>query len=174
MVIASVPLFAELSANQVVALIVVALGVGALVLISLAGIMAPAWASVNKLRLETALKQQMLERGLSAEEIVAVWGCPARESTSVDLPCASEVVVDCDGDWCPALILKCEGDRFFVHHVGHDMSDNEWVAGDRLRFPASSKDRCGSPWDWAMAAGFSQANPWCNNKAKPAPAESDI
>ena len=142
-----VPLIAAMSSTQQVALAIVGMGVGFLTLVSLAGIIIPGWVSVCKLRMETALKQQMVERGMSADEIVAVLSGPVPSTNTIDLPCASEVVVESEGEWSPALILKRADDRYFVHYVGHDLSDNEWVSGARVRFPESARREEGSPWD---------------------------
>jgi hypothetical protein len=79
MLIESLPIFAELSSVQVFTLWIVALGVAFLTVVSLAGIIVPAWVGIHKARLETALKQQMLERGMSAEEIVRVLNAPQKD-----------------------------------------------------------------------------------------------
>jgi hypothetical protein len=52
----------EFSPSQVLALWHTAMWIGALVLISLVGVGAGAWTNVNRVRLEHALKQQMLDR----------------------------------------------------------------------------------------------------------------
>jgi hypothetical protein len=174
MLLESLPVLAEFSPAQVLALLIVAMGVAFLILVSLAGIIVPAWANVHKARLETALKQQMLERGMSAEEIVSVLNSRQRHPSGLDYPCASEVVVEHDGEWNPSLILKRDGERYLIHYVGTDMSDNEWVTGDRVRFPAATKDTCGSPWDWAASAGAFDASRWCANKSKPAPVDAEL
>lgn len=54
----------------VIALVVIGCGTG--VLISLAGITASVINSVHRRRIEESLKQDMLDRGMSAEEIVKV------------------------------------------------------------------------------------------------------
>ena len=92
----------------------------------------------------------------------------------MDLDEISPSIVERDGEWCPCLILKREGDRFFVHQVGTEMSDNEWVSNDRVRFPASSRDEGGSPWDWTFPAGAFDANHWCANKSKAAPVDAEL
>ena len=112
-------------------------------LIAIVGFWAGAWWKVNKLRLETALKQQMVDRGMSADDIVTVLSRSKPSEAGTELPCASEVVVQSDGEWHTGLILKREGERYYVHFVGTDMSDNEWVTSDRVRFPASPEGRCG-------------------------------
>jgi hypothetical protein len=80
----------------------------------------------------------MLERGMSAVEIAQVLNRSTPGRNAVEYPCASEVAVNWEGDWYDALVLRREDDRFYIHYVGHDMSENEWVTADRVRFPASS------------------------------------
>jgi hypothetical protein len=167
------PVLSSLSPSQVVALAIVAMGVGFVTLVSLTGIIVPAWAGLKKLRLETALKQQMLERGMSAEEIVAVLNGPTRNKTAVDYPCASEVVVESDGEWTPGLILQRQGDRLYVHYVGCEMSDNEWVGSERVRFPASSQAQGGWTWDGAVPAGFFDKSQWCP-QSKKTPVDAEV
>ena len=169
-----VPIIAALSPTQYVILAIVGMGVGFVTLVSLAGIIVPAWASVCKLRLETALKQQMVDRGMSADEILTVLSGPAPSTNTIDLPCASEVVVESEGEWSPALILKRGDDRYFVHYVGYDLSDNEWVPGARVRFPDSSTRQEGSPWDGMIPAGAFAENSWCNKRTKPAPVDQEL
>jgi hypothetical protein len=169
-----VPILAEFSSSQVVALATVGMGVGFLVLVSLAGIVVPAWASVSRFRMETALKQQMLERGMSAEEILSILSTPESGTNTINYPCASEVVIEGDEEWQPGLILRREGDRYYVHYVGGEMSENEWVPSARIRFPRSSKTPCGSPWDWNDPSKAFGAGSWCDNKSKPAPVEQEI
>jgi hypothetical protein len=169
-----VPDIAAMSSAQYLALAIVAMGVGFLTLVSLAGIIVPAWASVCKSRMETALKQQMVERGMSADEILTVLSGPVPSTNIVNLPAASEVVVEWNGDWCPALVLKREDDRYFVHYVGHDLSDNEWVSGARVRFPESSRHQEGSPWDGMFPAGVFGEKSWCNKSTKPAGVNQEL
>jgi hypothetical protein len=170
----SVPVLAEFSPEQLTALWIVGMGVTFLILVSLAGIIVPVWASVHKARLETALKQQMLERGMSAEEILQVLNGREQDPSRADYPCASEVIVEQAGEWNPSLILRRQGERYLVHYVGTDMSENEWVTSDRVRFPAGTKDPCGSPWDWAASAGAFDASRWCANRSKPAPVDAEL
>ncbi len=65
-------------------------------------------------------------------------------------PCASEVVVEREGEWQPALVLRRSGDRCLIHTcAGYgyaDMSENEWVDAGRVRFPASSDGTGADPW----------------------------
>lgn len=170
------PIMDGLNPSQVTAIAIVGMGVFVFMVVALAGILATNWASVTKARLETALKQQMIERGMSAEEIIKILSVPSSTPPTqiVDYPCASEVVVDCDGDFCPALILKREDDRYFVHYVGHDLSDNEWVPGARIRFPRSSEQHWESSWDRTGAAeGFGENHGFANGK-KPVSVDREI
>ena len=85
-------------------------------LIALAGIWAGAWTKVNRLRLETALKQQMIDRGMSAEDIVtSSSGLESERGKSIELSLcqrgrrrARRRVAD------RHCILKREGDRYYV------------------------------------------------------------
>ena len=99
-----------------------------------------AWRAVRECEADRSLKAQMLDRGFSAEEIARVINAGG-DSEGTDLPSPAEVVVKwTDGEWYPALILKEDEDRFWVHYVGHDMSSNEWVSVDRIRFPAPPRE----------------------------------
>jgi hypothetical protein len=136
------------------------------------------WAKVS--RQEMVLKQQMVERGMTAVEILAVLSGtePQEESRehAVNLPCASEVVVDIDGEWQTGLILKRDEGRYFVHVVGTEMSENQWVTGDRVRFPAPSDPRCDKAEDRSFPSGFARMASGCGNgaKAKPVCVDQEI
>src|SRR5262249_24575646 len=69
-----VTLLAQASANpQMDTGLVIFMGVlGATFIIVLAGIVAGTWTQIHRLRHEGALKQKMIDRGMSAEDIVAV------------------------------------------------------------------------------------------------------
>ena len=154
----------------------VAAGVGLLILFLLIGVtplvwvIATAWEGMAKLRLKAvlkqqviALKQQMIERGMTADEIVQVLGPPCEalddlseeeddEAGVVSGPYAGEVVVEregYEGSWHSALVLRRSGDRYLVHtcpgYEGCELPGNEWVKADRVRFPASSSGQDGSP-----------------------------
>ncbi|HZW34535.1 MAG TPA: hypothetical protein VFF52_27675 [Isosphaeraceae bacterium] len=175
MLLESAWIFAAFSSVQVFSLWIVGMGVAVVTLVSLAGIIVPAWANVHKIRLETSLKKQMIERGMPAEQILQVLNGRRQDPSGlVDYPCASEVVVESEGEWNPSLILKRDGERYLIHYVGTDMSDNEWVTSDRVRFPAGTNDACGSPWDWLSAAGTLDASRWCAQKSKPAPVDVEL
>ncbi len=170
------PLFAQTSSSQSLLFQALVLVLCVPTIIAVVAIWAGAWTKVHRLQLDNALKQQMIERGMSAEEIVAVLTSRRPGNHGVEPPCASEVVVESDGEWHTGLILKHDGERFLVHYVGTDMSDNEWVSGDRVRVPASKDKHCGAPWDWTFPAGTFAASKWCGKaeQAKPAPVDVEI
>jgi hypothetical protein len=138
----------------------------------------PFWISYwhyNAGRQETALKRQMVDRGMSADEIIAILsgGKPPVEAPkggeeapegSVDLTYACEVVVKSDGEWHTGLILKRDAERYLVHYVGTEMSDNEWVTTDRLRVPVGKETAWGEPWDSTLPSD-PFANSRCSNGA---------
>jgi hypothetical protein len=163
------PLLASYTGSELLAMLIVA---GAI--ITLAGIVASVCGSIYKIRVETALKQQMVERGMPVDDMVRVLHTPASDPCKVGAgyPCASEAVVERDGEWSAALILKRDADRYFVHFVGQDMSENEWVSSDRLRFPASQVPS-NSPWEWMGGAGLDPGQ-WCSNHAKPARTDAEL
>jgi hypothetical protein len=111
------------------------------------------WTKAQGLRLDASLKQQMIDRGMSAADIVAVLTATSPGEDGIEPPCASEVVVESDGEWRTGLLLKCEEDRYLVHYVGTDMSENEWVTADRLRFPATSERLRCEARDWTFPVG---------------------
>ena len=37
-------------------------------------------------------------------------------------------MIERDEEWHPGFVLKRDGDRYFVHYVGGEMSENEWVS----------------------------------------------
>ncbi len=133
-----------------------------------------AWVKVTQQ--EIALKQQMVERGMSADEIIGVLSGAMPRKGVVDLPGACEVVVNIDGEWQPGLVLKSAGDQHFIHLVGTEMSDNQWVTSDRVRFPAQSDGRCGKAGDWSFLAEFARMASGCGNgqTAKPAGVDREI
>ena len=171
------PMFAALSsAQELKILLVLGILLSVPTLITVFAIWAGAWTKVHKLRLENALKQQMIDRGMSAEEIIAVLNGGGQGEEPIESPVASEVVAHIDDEWQTALVLRHEGDRYFVHVVGTDMSDNQWVTGDQVRFPAGSDGRCGSPPDWSFAGGGVRVNGLLQpaGHSKPAPVDQEI
>ncbi len=122
---------------------------------------------------------------MTADEIVRVLGPPseARDDLSeeedgaagvVNGLCAGEVIVDQEGEWHSALELRRSGDRYLIHtcpgYGAVEMSENEWVKADRVRFPASSSGQDGSPR--GSADPTFDAGSWCGHpKEEPVPAE---
>ncbi len=167
--------------------------------VPLVWVVASAWESVNKLRLKAglkqqviALKQQMIEKGMTADEIVRVLGPPSEalddlpeegkddEAGSVTEPCAGEVVVEQDGEWHSALVLRRNGDRYLIHTCpGYNTAvlsgDNiEWVKADRVRcpVPASLSGQDESFRGSADSSGAFGTAPCCSQSKKgPVPAE---
>ena len=157
----------------------------------LAYVIASAWEGVNKLRLRAglkqrviALKQQMIERGMTVDEIVRVVGPPAEalddlseekdhEAGVVHGSCAGVVAVEKEGEWHSALVLRRSGDRYLIHtcpgYEGAEISESEWVQADRLRFPASSNGQNGSPRGSADHSEACDDGQW--SKKGPVPAE---
>jgi hypothetical protein len=165
---------AEFSSSQLLGLLISAMGIGALVIISLVGVWAGAWTTASKLRLEHDLKQQMLDRGLSPDEMIRVLASTRPRERGDELPCASEVVVDIDDEWHTGLILKRDEDRYFVHVVGTEMSENQWVSGDRVRFPALADGEGVHASDWSLPAGFSRTGGRNGVEAKPAGVDREL
>ncbi len=152
-----------LSPDQGTNLLLILIALTAGVVIAVTAIVAGVLHSVLTTRSDAALKQAMIARGMSAEEIARVINIRSVRAGGVtDLPCASEVVVEWQGDWLPALVLQAAEGRYFIHYVGNDMTENEWVGVDRIRFPAGScvpdlatqpfPDRNGAPAKGLMAS----------------------
>jgi hypothetical protein len=113
-------------------------------LIAITGIVFGTWQSIAKTRAETALKHEMIARGMSADEIAQVLGTqpggPVKVEGAIDLPCACEAVVrDSCGEWNAALVLQAAEGRYLVHYVGTEMDENEWVEAGRIRLAADSQ-----------------------------------
>jgi hypothetical protein len=126
-------------------------------LITLVGVLTREWRRLHLGRAEIALKEEMVRRGMSAEEIERVLGAsgPAamakdeededededqEDESSSESPTASEVVVERGGNWLPAIVLQSEPGTCLVHFVGTSMARNEWVGADRVRYPACAVD----------------------------------
>ncbi|GAC1450733.1 MAG: hypothetical protein NVSMB9_35380 [Isosphaeraceae bacterium] len=124
----------RLSPSMTVGLMVVFI-VGLVTLIAMTAIIGGLWKAARKDRVNFELKRMMIERGMSADEIVRVLSVGGARTADTE-PCASEVVVDWLGDWYPALILKRAEGSYYVHYIGHEMSENEWVEEARVRFSA--------------------------------------
>ncbi len=147
-------------------------------IISVVAICAGAWSKVHKYRLETSLKQQMIDRGMSADDIVTVLTRSKLAEPGVEAPCACEVVVENGGEWQTGLVLKRDGERYYIHFVGTDMSSNEWVNSDRIRFAVSrpSESQYGDPWDGSVPVGaYSVGNGLHrSNHVKPEPVDQEF
>jgi hypothetical protein len=134
-----------LSSQQVTAIVIVSISVISLLLFLMTTVIAGTCQKISALKIETGLKRNMIERGMTADAIAKVIGCRAVPESAADMPCACEAVVNRDGEWQTALVLGMADDRYYVHHVGSDMDENEWVDEDRIRFRnwSESSDRIG-------------------------------
>jgi hypothetical protein len=116
----------------------VAIGVAAVAFMIVAVVVSNHRSEGLRLQVEGELKREMLARGLSVDDIVRVVKATRDQMPEgVDIPSASDVVVESDGEWYAALVLKRDGTKWYVHYVGSEMDENEWVTEDRIRFPAS-------------------------------------
>ena len=72
------------TAGQRQALLIVVIGCGTGIILGLAGIISHAVDSVHRRRMEIGLKQDMIDRGMSADEIAKVIECapPLEDATS--------------------------------------------------------------------------------------------
>jgi hypothetical protein len=131
----------------------------AAMLVPLAGIVFTSLQAILIRRYDTLLKRAMVERGMSAEEIRGVFQA---EDGGQSPACASEVLVEKDGEWREALALRMAGDRYYVHFVGTDMSDNEWVDLHHVRFAAG-----------ALHDGF-HSTPFPNGVPEKGPIEAEL
>jgi hypothetical protein len=129
-----------LSANQITSIVIVSVSVLSLLVFLVTTVLAGALQKSAATKHEMALKRAMINQGMSADAIVQVINCrPAPEDT-VNLPCACEAVVNKDGEWQTGLVLQMADDRYYVHYVGTEMDENEWVDEDRIRFRAWSNN----------------------------------
>lgn len=143
-------------------------------IISVAAIGAGAWAKVQKVQCDYHLKRLMIERGMTADEIVRVVSTPMYEEVGTSPPCASEVIVENGGEWCDGLVLARAVDRLLIHFVGTEMSENRWVPADRVRFPREAGSLGGTaPDPTAAAAGVGE---WFANHSpsKSEPVDQDF
>jgi hypothetical protein len=151
------------------AIIVASLATGGL--IAVVSVIAGVWKQHGNDRMQAELKRQMIDRGMSAEEIALVLD-PKRGrrfvGDALQLPCASEAVVEQDGEWLHALVLEVADRQYHVHFVGTDMDSNAWVPEDRIRLPA------GSPI-LNLAASFAGRGPSLNGThAKKPPMDAEV
>jgi hypothetical protein len=45
------------------------------------------------------------------------------------------VQVEWQGQWYPAVVMKTEKEKYYIHYIGYDDSWDEWVPRKRIRFP---------------------------------------
>jgi hypothetical protein len=103
-------------------------------------IVASTFRSYAVARMEIALKRDMVERGMPAEAIARVINTHSttpEDATLLSWP--TQVVVQMDGEWQDALVLKAAPGRYYVHLVGTQMDENKWVEQEYVRFPAGSE-----------------------------------
>lgn len=122
------------SSQQVTAIVIVSVSVMSLLVFLMTTVIAGTWQKMSALKLETDLKREMLGRGMTADAIAQVINCRATPESAASPPCACEAVVNKDGEWQTALVLQTTDDRYYVHYVGREMDENEWVGVDRIRF----------------------------------------
>jgi hypothetical protein len=129
-----------LNSQQVTAIVIVSFSAVCLLIFLMTVVITSACQKVSALKHETLLKRAMIDRGMSADAIVQVVSSRAVPEGAVNLACACEAVVNRHGDWQTALVLQMADDRYYVHYVGSDMDENEWVDEDHIRFRNWSKD----------------------------------
>jgi hypothetical protein len=132
------------NSGEATALLLVGASLAAATILGLTGIVFGVLHSMAQHRAEASLKREMIQRGIPTDEIVRIINTrssgPIHVEAATDLPFACEAVVaDEDGDWRAALVLQAAQGRFLVHYVGEDMSENEWVGENRIRFAAGSQ-----------------------------------
>jgi hypothetical protein len=139
---------ARFNSGELLLLLFGALGVFALLVVAIVAIIAGERRRLRVAQLQIELKQELLQRGMTAEEIERVLKAGAAKANPDDEhdedryatvgPATCDVAVQDSGDdWQRAVLLGMRGDRCLVHYVGSDVSDNEWVGKSRVRFPAS-------------------------------------
>lgn len=129
------PLLNRLEPGAITAIAILGLLVVPGVLAGIVAIVCDAWQKAKAARIDADLKRHLVERGLPPDDIVRI--VTARPPKAVEYPpVACEAVVrDDDGDWVTALVLARGEGQYYVHIVGNDMDENEWVDADRIRFP---------------------------------------
>jgi hypothetical protein len=130
----------SLNSEQVTAIVIVAMGASCLLIFLITTVVVGTWHKTAALKHETALKRAMIDRGMAADAIVQVLNSHATPVGAANLSCACEAVVQKDGEWQTGLVLQMADDRYYVHFVGSEMNENEWVGEDRIRFRAWSSD----------------------------------
>lgn len=159
----------NLNSSQILSLLIVTVIFGTGTVIAAVAIASNSLARASAVRTRGELTRAMLDRGLSADEIARVLGQQGHDlrDEPLLLPCACEAVVENHGEWSPALILQVAGGRYFVHFIGQEMDDNEWVEESRARFPAGS----GLP---DLMASARQGASWRNGTLGKPPVEVEV
>ena len=52
---------------------------------------------------------------------------------SAELPAGTPVMVNWQGEWYPATVLKSRGARYYINYDGWGANFDEWVGPDRIR-----------------------------------------
>src|SRR5262245_33783696 len=83
-------------------------------------IIAKNWRKVRQYQIDATLKQDMIDRGMSAADIERIISSKnvAADEKPVQVPTPSDVVVEWEEEWYPALLLKTEGSKYYVHYKG--------------------------------------------------------
>ncbi len=66
-------------------------------------------------------------------------------SESLVAPGRQVVEVEWQKEWYPAVVLKKEGERSYIHYLGYDDSWDEWVVKERVRDPEKTRNPFGVP-----------------------------
>ncbi len=149
----------SLTSQQVTAIVIVSVSAISLLVFLMTTVIAGTWQKMSALKIETVLKRDMLDRGMTADAIAQVVNCQATPAGAVSLPCACEVVVNKDDEWQTALVLQMSDGRYYVHYVGRDMDENEWVEEDRIRFPNWSNNSDSAAESRVMRNGARRKQP---------------
>lgn len=129
-------LLAKLSHGELQQLLTAGLLVLGTIAITVPVVVAVQWRWMREATINAEIKRDMLARGLSAEDIErVVWAGAGDSNPAGGVPCSGEVVVESNDEWHSAIVLKRDESRWYVHFVGTDLSENEWVSADRIRFP---------------------------------------
>src|SRR5436305_871056 len=120
-------MIARLDSTQTFILLIVAVVTLAIAL--LLAVVAVQWRAIHVA--QAALKQAMIDRGMSAEEIERVLRASVNEADddeeAAEAPGPCEVIVERDGEWVPAIILQSGLKGCSVHFVGEEATEKEWV-----------------------------------------------
>jgi hypothetical protein len=117
---------------------------------------------VRVAQLEVALKQEMVQRGMSADEIAKVLAASTVHSATqgdeggdnpdryAQLgPATCDITAqDDDGEWHQAVLLGMREHECFVHYIGTYDDDPRWIPRTRVRFPAAVAFEEAARGDW--------------------------